>query len=138
MTQFSAESAVNNVLQDGRSPGTLQSIEFNAAGTLIGNFSNGTSRDLYQVPLATFPNEEGLGRVGSNLYKESSDSGAAQVGQANSSGRGELRAFSVEQSNVDLASEFVKIITYQRAFQASARTVSTASELLQDLVRLGQ
>lgn len=138
MTQYSAESAVNNVLQDGRSSGTLQSIEFDASGTLIGNFSNGTARSLYQVPLALFPNEEGLDRVGSNLYKESSGSGASQIGAANSSGRGEIRSFSVEQSNVDLASQFVKIITFQRAFQASARTVSTASELLQDLVRLGQ
>lgn len=138
MTQYSAENSTNSVLQDGRSSGSLKTIQFDASGTLIGNFSNGTSRDLFQVPLATFSNQEGLTRVGSNLYKTSSDSGSAQIGQANASGRGAMTSFRIEQSNVDLASEFVKIITFQRAFQASARTVSTASELLQDLVRLGQ
>ncbi|MBN8554439.1 MAG: flagellar hook protein FlgE [Deltaproteobacteria bacterium] len=139
MTQYSASnSSVSNVSQDGRSQGSLQSIEITNAGILKGVFSNGSSRNLYEIQLSTFANEEGLTRVGSNLYTASASSGDAQVGAPSSSGRGQITSFAIEQSNVDLATEFVKIITFQRGFQASSRTVSTASELLQDLVRLGQ
>jgi flagellar hook protein FlgE len=139
MTQYSAAaSSVKNVSQDGRSQGTLQSLEITNAGILKGNFSNGVSRNLYEVQLSTFQNEEGLTRIGSNLYSASADSGDPQTGAPGTAGKGEVRSFAIEQSNVDLATEFVKMITFQRGFQASSRTVSTASELLQDLVRLGQ
>lgn len=139
VTMFSAaDSTIKSVVQNGRPQGELQSFEVIADGTVRGNFSNGDSRDLYKVPLATFANDNGLTRSGSNLYAESGTSGQSQIGLASSAGRGELRAFSIEQSNVDLASEFVRIITFQRAFQASSRTVSTAAELLQDLVNLGR
>ena len=138
-TQFaSGESTAKLVVQNGRAQGNLQSIEITKDGTIKGKFSNGTSRSLYKIPLATFPNEEGLSRVGSNLYSESAGSGSAQVGNANEGGKGEIRSFSIEQSNVDLATEFVRVITYQRAFQASARTVSTSASLLEDLVQLGR
>ncbi len=137
-TQYSATSAIKNVEQDGGSQGDLQSIAVDTDGTIKGTFSNGTTRGIYRIPLAGFPNDEGLGRAGSNLYTETTDSGTAQIAEATTAGRGEVRAFSVEQSNTDLASEFVKIITFQRAFQASARTVTTAAELLQDLVNIGR
>ncbi len=138
-TQFNtSESAIKVVTQDGRSQGEIQSIEILEDGTLRGNFSNGDSRDLFKLPIATFANEDGLNRVGQNLYSETGTSGSAQVGLAGAAGRGEIRSFSTEQSNVDLATEFVRIITFQRAFQASSRTVSTAAELLQDLVNLGR
>jgi flagellar hook protein FlgE len=138
-TQFAASaSTIKSVTQDGRAQGNLQSIEVLGDGTVRGNFSNGAARDLYKVPLATFTNEGGLIRSGGNLYAESGTSGQAQIGLAAAAGRGQVRAFRVEQSNVDLASEFVRIITYQRAFQASSRTVSTAAELLQELVNLGR
>ena len=139
LTQYAASaSSVKNITQDGRPTGELKSIEIGSDGFISGSFSNGTTRHLFKIPLAKFPNEEGLQRVGSNLYAASNTSGDSTVGDAGSSGLGEIRAFSIEQSNVDLASEFVKIITFQRAFQASARTVSTAAELLQDLVNLGR
>lgn len=139
MTQYSdSESSVKAVTQDGYAAGSLQSIEIEEDGTLRGNFSNGRTRDLYKIPLASFANEQGLIRRGANLYQASASSGSAQPGLAQSGGLGKVQAFTLEQSNVDLASEFVKIITFQRAFQASSRTVSTAAELLQDLVQLGR
>jgi len=138
-TQFSAAtSAVKIVAQNGRSQGELQSVEVIQDGTVRGNFSNGDARDLYKIPIATFTNENGLSRLGSNLFSETGTSGTAAVGLANAAGRGQIRSFSTEQSNVDLASEFVKMITFQRAFQASSRTVTTASELMESLVQLGR
>lgn len=138
-TQYSStDSAIKTAVQNGRAQGELQSIEFLEDGTLRGNFSNGDARDLYKIPIASFANDNGLNRVGSNLYSESGTSGQAQIGLPGTAGRGQLRSFATEQSNVDLASEFVRIITFQRAFQASSRTVSTAAELLQDLVNLGR
>ncbi len=137
-TQYASPSAVSLVSQDGQSAGDLQSIEITAAGVIKGSFSNGQTRDIYKIPLAIFPNDEGLTRSGNNLYAASSNSGDAQISDAQTAGRGDVRSFSLEQSNTDLAAEFVKIIGYQRAFQASSRTVQTAAELLQDLVRIGQ
>lgn len=137
-TQYSAASSVSLVTQDGQSSGDLQAIEVTAAGIIKGSFSNGVTRDIYKIPLAIFPNDEGLTRSGSNLYAAASASGEAQIADAQTAGRGDIRSFSLEQSNTDLAAEFVKIITFQRGFQASSRTVQTAAELLQDLVNIGR
>lgn len=140
VTQFEtgSGSTVNLVEKDGRSVGELQSLEITNEGTIRGNFSNGDSRNLYEIPIATFANTEGLSRIGSNVYQETSLSGAAVLGNAGSTGRGVINSFQLEQSNVDLASEFVKIIQFQRGFQASARNITSASDLLQELVNLGR
>lgn len=137
-TQFSTDSFIVSFEQDGRPQGTVTSISIGDDGTVSGLFTNGSTRDLFKLPLASFANEEGLRRVGSNLYIETADSGVANIGEAKSGERGEVRAFALEQSNVDLATEFVKIITFQRAFQASARTITAAGELLQELVNVGR
>jgi flagellar hook protein FlgE len=139
-TQFDngGDSTYTGVETDGAPFGTLQTLEITKGGLVRGIFSNGKSRDIYKIPLASFPNEEGLFRVGSNAYQASAKSGEALISGAGTVGLGEVQAFALEQSNVDLATEFVKIIQYQRAFQASSRTVSAASDLLQDLVNLGR
>lgn len=140
VTQYDtgSDSVATFVESDGQGVGDLQSIDITSDGIIRGIFSNGDARDLFIIPLATFPNDEGLSRVGSNLFSSTSKSGTALLGQPASTGRGEIRAFSLEQSNVDLATEFVKIIQFQRAFQASARTITAAADLLQDLVNLGR
>lgn len=140
VTQYDtgSDSVATFVESDGQGVGDLQSIDITSDGIIRGIFSNGDARDLFIIPLATFPNDEGLSRVGSNLFTSTSKSGTALLGQPASTGRGEIRAFSLEQSNVDLATEFVKIIQFQRAFQASARTITAAADLLQDLVNLGR
>ena len=139
-TQFDngGDSTYTGVETDGAPFGTLQTLEITKSGIVRGVFSNGKSRDIYQIPLASFANEDGLFRVGSNAYQATAKSGEALVSGAGTVGLGEVQAFALEQSNVDLATEFVKIIQYQRAFQASSRTVSAASDLLQDLVNLGR
>ncbi len=142
-TQFGgAASGVNNFVrfmdQNGFSAGSLENIAIDADGFVTGLFSNGVSQRLAQVALSNFPNVRGLERVGGNNWVETNASGNPIIGSPNQSGFGGIRSGFLELSNTDLATEFVKLILAQRAFQANTRTVSTTNELLANLVVLGQ
>ena len=91
---------------------------------------------LGQIALAKFENPEALFKVGGNLFKESRHSGTPSVGAPRSSGRGAVMSKSLERSTVDLASEFVNMITNQRAFQANSKTITTSDELLSEVIQL--
>jgi flagellar hook protein FlgE len=137
-TQFGGStSAVNSFTQDGFGPGNLQSIQIGPDGVITGQYSNGNNLDIAQIALAIFPNTEGLVSVGNNRLVESNVSGQPLVGGAQSGVMGSVRSNTIEQSNVDLAAQFVKMIVHQRAFQANTRTVSVANELMGNLVGLG-
>jgi flagellar hook protein FlgE len=99
-------------------------------------YSNGQAQDLGQVAVAKFENPEGMFKVGNNRMKEARDSGTASIGKAGSLGRGRLNAKSLERSTVDLAAEFVSLITHQRGFQANAKTITTSDELLGEVINL--
>ena len=86
--------------------------------------------------MAKFPNNQGLNAVGNNLYAATIDSGQAVVGAAKTGGRGAISSKSLEMSNVDLAKEFVNMITTQRAYQANAKVITTSNEVLQELINL--
>lgn len=135
-TQFADESAVITLAQDGYSTGTLQDITIDADGEIEGLFSNGEHRLLGQVALASFQNENGLQRAGNSLWLSTDVSGDPAVGVANTGGRGTIYSNSLEQSNVDLAKEFVNMIAYQRGFQANSRTITTASDMLNEVVNI--
>ncbi len=143
-TQFggASVSGVNNFIrflsQDGFAAGTLSSIDIDESGFITGAFSNGETQKLAQVGLANFANLNGLQRVGQNNFIESVASGQPVNGSPNTAGMGAIRSGFLEQSNTDLAEEFVRLILSQRAFQANTRTISTANELLANLVVLGQ
>jgi flagellar hook protein FlgE len=137
-TQFDADSTVNSFSQDGFASGTLQSVVVGRDGYITGLFSNGETINLAQVALASFPNVEGLVSVGDNNLVESRISGQALVGGPQTGSFGSVRASSLEQSNVDLAAQFVRLIINQRAFQANTRTIGVTNELLANLVNLGQ
>ncbi len=137
-TQYGSDSLVNSFVQDGFAPGELQNVIFDPEGFVSGQFSNGQTIRLAQIALAQFPNTEGLLSVGDNNVTEARLSGQPVIGVPESGAFGELRSSSLEKSNVDLAAQFVQLIISQRAFQANTRTVSTASELLGNLVSLGQ
>ena len=143
-TQFGGSTAagVNNFVrfmnQDGFSAGSLQSVAIDESGFVTGSFSNGQVTRLAQVALATFPSVNGLSRLGRNNYTETSASGNVIVGSPNQAAFGAIRSGFLEQSNSDLADQFVKLIIAQRAFQANTRTISTSSDLLSSLVGLGQ
>jgi len=137
-SSFGGQSTTNNFSQDGFAAGTLRSINVDGEGFVSGQFSNGETIPLAQIGLASFPNVEGLSSGGDGNLFTSRESGQALIGTANSGSFGTVRSGSLEQSNVDLAAQFVKLIVNQRAFQANTRTVSTANELLANLVQLGQ
>lgn len=136
MTQFGAPSAVIALSQDGYGSGSLERFTIGSDGTITGTFSNNQSRQLAQVALTQFASPVGLARIGQNLYAETPDSGPPATGAPNSGGLGTVRSGSVELSNVDLGEEFVSMISVQRGFQANSRVVTTADELLNELVNL--
>ena len=92
--------------------------------------------DLYQLVLAGFPSYQGLIPLGNNLYASSVDSGLPVIGAPKTGGRGTISSMSLEMSNVDLANEFVKMMTTQRAYQANAKVITTSNEVLQDLINM--
>jgi flagellar hook protein FlgE len=137
-TQVAAASSINSQQQDGFAPGTLNSLSVDRDGFFVATFSNGETRPIAQIALATFPAVEGLQSGGNNNWTESRESGQPLIGGPRTGQFGAIRASNIEQSNVDLAAQFVRLILQQRAFQANTRTVSTTNELLANLVQLGQ
>ncbi len=136
MSHLSGDSQVNNPNQDGFPLGVLEAFNIGSGGIVNGIFSNGLSRVLGQVALATFANVGGLERIGDNLFRTSTSTGLAQIGTADSGGRGSINGGALEGSNVDLGTEFSNMIITQRGFQANARTITTADTLLGEAVNL--
>ncbi len=135
-TQYPIASTTNFQTQDGYPPGTLTSITVSAEGIISGHYSNGQILDLYLISLADFNNAQGLKKEGGNLYSETLASGPAYTNAPGEGGLGKINPNSLEQSNVDLATEFVKMIIAQRGFQANSRVITTTDEVLQELMNL--
>lgn len=114
----------------------LTSYSFGSDGKLRGVFSDGVQRDMAQLALADFNNPMGLERVGETAFRESANSGPADLGVSGEGGRGTLMAGALEMSNVDLAAEFTNLILAQRGFQASSRVITTSDSVLEDLVNI--
>ena len=122
--------------QDGYSAGILQNISVSREGVITGHYSNGQVLELYAVTLATFTNEHGLRREGGNLFTETRESGPALTGQAGSTGKGTVDGNSLEMSNVDMATEFVRMITTQRGFQANTKVITTTDSMLGEVIAM--
>lgn len=120
--------------QDGFPPGVLNSFGIGVDGVVTGTFSNGLTRTLGQVALAVFPNQEGLVATGDNLYLAGPNSGNPSIVAPGLFGAGRVLSGALEQSNVDLAREFIGLISSSTGFQASSRVISTASDLLDQLL----
>jgi flagellar hook protein FlgE len=135
-TQFASDFGVMNLSQDGYPAGSLDNMTISENGIITGIFTNGQTRAIGQIGLAKFIAPDSLAKLGRNLYSESFDSGQPIVGMADTSGLGRVLSNSLELSNVDLADEFVKMISAQRGFQANSRIITTTDELLQELVNL--
>jgi flagellar hook protein FlgE len=114
----------------------LKSYTIGTDGKITGVFEDGVSRELGQVALADFQNPMGLERVGETAFRETPNSGAAQLGVASEGRRGTMLAGALEMSNVDLAAEFTNLILAQRGFQASSRVITTSDQVLEDLVNI--
>ncbi len=135
-TQYAADFGVMLLSQDGYPAGSLTNVSISEDGIITGVFTNGQTRSIGQIALAKFTAPDALAKLGRNLYSESFDSGQPIIGMANTSGLGRVLSNSLELSNVDLAEEFVKMISAQRGFQANSRIITTTDELLQELVNL--
>jgi flagellar hook protein FlgE len=136
LTQYAATSAVSFVTQAGSSSGSLSSISIGQDGTITGGFTNGQTRTLGQLILANVKAPDQLSRMGSTLYTEAPSSGAPTLGTPATADRGSVTAGTIEQSNVDISGEFVRMIAAQRNFQANSKTLTTADQLLAELMNL--
>ncbi|MBB5428084.1 flagellar hook protein FlgE [Paraburkholderia atlantica] len=135
-TQYGGKNGVNSLSTDGYAAGQLTSFTVSADGTLTGNYSNGQTAALGQIVLANFANQNGLVNLGNNEYGQTSASGVAQISTPGSTNHGVLQGGAVENSNVDLTSELVNLITAQRNYQANAQTIKTQQAVDQTLINL--
>lgn len=136
LTSFAGTSTAAVSAQNGRDAGELVDISIDSEGTLEGIYSNGAVLTLGQIALAGFTNPMGLSRTGGNLYEESAGSGTAVLGFAGEDTTSVIYSGALEGSNVDISEEFTNMIITQRGFQASARVITMADEMLTELINL--
>ena len=138
ITQYASQFSVTDLNQvGGRAPGRISEISVGADGVLTASYTNGQTAAAGQIPLANFRNPQGLQPLGGNVWRATGESGLANaVGAPQSGSLGSLQAGALEESNVDLTSELVNMITAQRVYQANAQTIKTQDSVLQTLVSL--
>ncbi|MGU3524252.1 flagellar hook protein FlgE [Enterobacteriaceae bacterium C23F] len=136
MTKHSTESTARLGSSDGYPPGSYQGFSLSDGGDVTVKYSNGLTQVLARVVLADFPNEGGLSSKGGNAWEETAQSGQPFLGTSGSGSFGMIKGGQLESSNVDLGSEMVNMIVYQRNYQSNSQTIKTQSELLQTLVNM--
>ena len=136
LSGFATTSSTSSISQNGSEAARLETLSIDKAGNIVATFGSGQSVKLAQLAMATFNNPKGLFKLGANLYGESGAAGLPNIGTAGSGGRGTLIGSALEGSNVDIAEEFTRMILAQRGFQASARTITVADELLLETLNL--
>ncbi len=136
MTQASGTSSVNTSSQDGYASGSYQSFSLDASGVISALFSNGHTNVVGQLAIASVANAAGLSRGGENVYKPTTGSGLVTIGAANTGGRGQITGYALEQSNVDISTEFANLIVAQRSFEANSKTVTAFDTITQDTISM--
>lgn len=135
-TQFARASTTSFQSANGYGAGDLQGVDVDVDGVLTGAYSNGEIIPLFRVALAKFQNLQGLHKEGGNLFSETRESGTAITNRPGTNGLGSITPNSLEQSNVDIANEFVKMITTQRGFQANSKIITVTDQMLSELINL--
>jgi len=135
-TQYGSKNATFRNIQSGWAAGVLADTSIDSDGIITGVYSNGQNRVLGQIAVARFESTERLSKLGQNQFRETVESGQPLIGKPNTNGRGTLMTKSLEGSNVDLAKEFVDMIRAQRGFQASAKSITTANDMLDEVIKL--
>jgi len=138
LTQFSAPSSVTQVTSNGTASGGISGVSISDQGVVTAVYDNGTTRTLAQIALATFPNEDGLSSVDGNAYQQSISSGALTLKTPGSSGSGTISPSTLESSTVDLSQEFTGLITTQQAYSAASKIITTADQMIQELLSIQQ
>ena len=138
ITSYDSKSNTENIAQDGYTGGTLNGLRIDQSGKIIGSFTNGHSMALAQVSMATFTNNNGLEKLGGNVWGETANSGGPVIGAASTGSRGKINASTLEMSNVDLSHAFTQLIVVQRGYQANSKTITTSDTMLNTLLQLKQ
>jgi flagellar hook protein FlgE len=136
LTQFAGNSTAVAREQDGYGAGRLATVSVNNEGILIGAFSNGIKKNIATIQISLFQNTAGLESVGGGYFIPSANSGEAVATQARTGGAGTVHGGALEKSNADVATEFVNMIQAQNGFQANARTIKVANDILSELSNL--
>ena len=136
VTQLAEASGVGATTQNGAAAGQIVNVTMENGGTLMANYSNGKQTAVGQLALASIPNPQTLVSLGNNNLQATAATGTVSVGAANTGGRGQIVAGSLESSTVDIASEFTKLLTYERSYQAASRVITTSDQLVQETVNL--
>jgi flagellar hook-basal body protein len=136
VTQYDSSFTTKGYTQDGYAMGILEDFSIGADGTIMGVYSNDKEQAIYQLALGVFNNPGGLEKEGNTCFRESANSGVAQVMDPTTGGAGKIVGETLEMSNVDLTEEFTRLITAQRGFQANARVVTTSDQILEELINL--
>ncbi len=135
-TQFGSASAVQVIRQNGTAAGTISGIAIDEEGNIVGNYTNGTVKKLARITLADFTSLSGLERKGASLYQATTTSGLPIYNKPGIGGMGVISSSMLEESNVDLASEFIRMIVIQRGYQANSKVISTTDEMLSQLMNI--
>jgi flagellar hook protein FlgE len=135
-TQFGTADTISAGSQNGYPPGVLESYNIGQDGVITGVYSNGSTRSVAQIAMASFRNPGGLMKSGGSMYEASSNSGIPQIGSALTGSRGSVISGSLEMSNVDLSKEFTDMIIGERGFQANSKIIQTADDMLNTLVNI--
>lgn len=136
LTQYDSTSVTQSISTNGTAFGSLTTVDIDESGNVTANFDNGVSRRIAQVAVATFPNPGGLRSVTGNGYRVSQESGSYNIKQPGTGGAGYLSPSTLESSTVDLSSEFTGLITTQRAYSASSKIITTADQMLEELINI--
>ena len=136
ITSFDSPSAAPSITQNGSAAGQIDNISVNSAGEIIASFGAGQTITVGQIAMANFNNPKGLQKLGGNHYGQTQAAGVANIGVAGTGGRGTITGNALESSNVDMAQEFTKMILAQRGYQANARSITTADDILQETLNL--
>lgn len=136
LTGFAATSATSSKTQNGYAAGTMNPITIDADGRIQASVGAGRTVVIAQLAIANFNNPQGMQKLGSNRFAETQASGIANIGVANTGGRGAVAGSALEQSNVDIAQEFTQMILAQRGYQANSRSITVADELLVETLNL--
>lgn len=135
-TSIAARSGTLFHSQDGYETGNLKTLKLDLDGSIRGVYTNGLERKLAVIALATFSNNGGLFKAGHNSYTATPKSGTPRVGAPQTGTRGSVYSASLEESNVDLAQQFVDMITTQRGFQANSKSITTTDSMIEEIINL--
>ncbi len=136
ITNYGASSAVSSTVQNGYGASSMADIRIESDGLIVGTTEGGQTIKLAQLALANFPNVDGLAKYSGSTFVAFTSSGEPSIGMAGTGGRGTLVGSALEKSNVDMAQEFINLITAQKAYQASSKIITTTNDLYQESVNL--